>query len=458
MRIRYNLLFIPLLIIVAVLFWYVGFREEKELSARKLADRALVDIESMDIIEITRPDSIIRLEKSGGSTEGAGSPNDWMMVQPFTAGCDPVALANLIEGIFEAQSERDLEGTAEVQISEYGLDEPEVRLKLASSSGMVLMDLLIGGKNPSGSSRYATFAGNTSDIFLVPLYNVEPLEVTADSIRDARALGFNPDEIVSIQLSSSESEFDLIKHETSWQLSGEETFQASPARVDQLFHDLAELTAIEFLPSDGTAPELDTVSVRVVLSPESGESYNLMLHGEDFSRGIFASSSWQPTPFIVEAYIYDRLALDPDLFFHITLIEMSAAQMARVHVRQPGSENLEIERTGDGPEDWRILRPEGRAYTDPGDFENFITALLSLQPAESIPIPDRPEDYGLEPVYYLKIEIQNEGAARQEVIYLGSRDENGNYYATQDGYSYFTMTCELVDALEFAANKLKGVE
>jgi hypothetical protein len=183
----------------------------------------------------------------------------------------------------------------------------------------------------------------------------------------------------------------------------------------------------------------------------------LDLHGEDVSRGIYATSSWQPSPFLVEAYIYDRLALDPDVFFHIMLIDSTPEQIQRIYIRQPGAENLEIERTGRGPEDWRILSPEGRAYTDPGDFEAFTSALIALQPEDSVPLPDRPEDYGLEPVYYMKIEAYGAENSNIAVLYIGSKkDENGNYYATQDGYSYFTVNNELFTQFTEALDKLKG--
>jgi hypothetical protein len=158
----------------------------------------------------------------------------------------------------------------------------------------------------------------------------------------------------------------------------------------------------------------------------------------------------------VEAYIYDRLALDPKVFFHVLLINLPAEQIKRLYIRQPSAQNLEIERTGTGGEDWRILRPAGRTYTDRGDFNRLIQALLAIQPAKTVPAPARAEDYGFEPVYFMKIEVYGAGQDPQSVIYLGKRDEAGDYYATQIGQAYFMISKDLVAAFIATVDKLRG--
>ncbi len=456
MKIRYNTIFIPLLIICGFAVWYLGFREEKVAAARRLADRSLINIEELDIIELIRPDETIRIEKTGASGEsGAGTAEDWRMTQPYEAGCDPMSLAGLIDGIFAVESERDIADVTEDRKSEYGLTDPEFRLRLASTSGRILMDLAIGHKNASGTARYGAFADSTS-AFLIPIYYIEPFDINPDTLRDTRALVFDPDNLVAIQLSSVEADIHFEKDDSTWMVTRPQTFPASPARLGILFQNIRELCAVEFLPDDADDPELRMKSVKLVVTSADGVTGELTLHGEDYTRGIFASSSWQPSPFIVDAYIYDRLALDPGVFFHVLLIEFPTESIERIHIRLPGSENLEFIRTGAGIEDWEILKPEGRLYTDPGSFENFINALLALQPEDRVPIPEHVEDYGLEPVFFMKIEVYRERDMGKAFIYLGSTDENGNYYATQDGQSYFTIAGELVDNFISANSKLKG--
>ena len=457
MRIRYNAFFIPILLICAFLVWYLGFREEKSAAARRLADRSLLNIEELDIIEIIRTDQTIRLEKVGSSgEEGAGTTEDWRMVQPYESGCNPAALAELIDGILKVESERDFTDVTPEQKQEYGLSEPDMHLRLASTAGKVLMDLEIGRENTSGSARYAAFADNESTVFLVPTYHIEPFNITPNELRDTRALAFNETDLVSFQLSSAVAEIQFEKEGSGWMITSPSQISASPARLEILFQNIRELKAVEFLPIGAADPELSEVQVRLAMTLSDGSGRELCLYGEDYSRGIYATSSWQPSPFIVEAYIYDRLALSPSVFFHVLLIEFPIEEIERVRIRQPDSENLEIIRTGAGDEDWRILRPEGRNYTDPGDFDHFITALLSLQPEGTVPVPNRPEDYGFEPVYYMKIEVYRERDMGQADIYIGSQDENGSYYATQDRYSYFIIDEELIDQFVDSAIKLKG--
>lgn len=450
MKIRYNSIFIPLLIICAIAVWYLGFREEKEVAASRLADRALVEPEQFDIIELISPDQTIRLEKVNSSDES------WMMRQPFEAGCDPTAVNQLISAIFEASSQRDFTDVTEEQLAEYGLVDPKLRLRLASTDGIVLMDVAFGHENPSGAAHYARFTDKQASAFLVPIYHVAPFHATPNELRDSRAIAFKPEEVEAIQLSSSVADIHLRKEAENWMVTRPSSFPANPARVAILMQNLEELKAVEFLEEDASASELRRKMIEVNITTAEGTEKTLTLRGEDISRGILATSSTQPSPFVVEAYIHDRLALDPNVFFYTRLIDFAAEQIARVHVRQPGAENLEIERTGEGTEDWRILRPEDRAFTDPGDFENFSEALMNLQPEESAPIPASPEDYGLEPVYFMKIEVYRERNMGEATIYLGSKNDQGNYYATQDGNSYFTIAGGLVDDFISATIKLKG--
>jgi hypothetical protein len=452
MKIRYNLIFIPILIIVAFAVWYLGLREEKQQAAKRIADRALVDMAAIDIIEIDRPDQSIRLEK----TTGPDSPGpSWRMVQPFEVACNSEKLTELTDTIQQAEVERDISAPTEEQLSEYGLREPPIRIKLMSSDGNIMMDLLIGLANPSGSSRYAKFQSSDS-CFLLPVYDVRPLEVSADDLRDNKAVDFDQNDLTAMQLSSVQADIHFEKDGDEWVITSPQSFTASPARIDILFENVRELVAEEFLPADVTDPELSTTTVTLRLTFADGSGEDLKLHGEDLSRGIFATSSYQPTPFIVQSYIYDRLALKPDVFFQMDIIDFPKAMVGRIHVRQPEAENLEIERMGEGDEGWRILRPPDRAYTDPGDFTKFLDALYALQPEVRVPPPSRPGDYGTDPVYYLLIEIHNLDDTGSSEIVIGSRDPDGNYYATVDDRSFFTINSDLMTKFIEATDKLRG--
>lgn len=456
MQIRYNIFFIPLLIIASVLVWYVGVREETKQAANRLSDRVLLDVSKLDVIELIRPDETIRLERTNPGGEGAGTADDWRIKQPFDGGCHPRVLAELIESIQSAEIEREFPDVTPEQQAEYGLSEPELRLRLASSSGDLLMDLSIGLENPSGASRYAAFTGKPQTCFLVPIYHIEPFEVTANDLRDGRAIAFNPDDLEAIQISSVVADIHFRKQDATWMITSPRHFAANPSRLDILLHDIRELEVVEFLPEDAADPELRTVFLEAHFAWADGSQEFLILHGEDYSRGIFATSSYQPSPFIVEAYISERLAVNPNVFFHVTLIDFPRADFHRVHVRQPNADNLEIERTGDGPGDWRVLRPHDRDLVDPGDFENFINALLALQPEVGVDHPRRSGDYGIDPVYYMMVEIHPKSGEQHAEIYLGSRDLQGNYYATTDGNSYFTIHSRMVQNFIEATNKLRG--
>ncbi|HEX9746282.1 MAG TPA: DUF4340 domain-containing protein [bacterium] len=445
MKMSYNLFFIPLLLIAAAAVWFVTQKEQADQAAKRIADRALVNFETLDVIEITHGDQNIRLERQNKS--GNASSN-WKITHPYRAGCNPQAVNDLIDGLMTTEIDRDIEGITDEQKVEYGLTDPVIRIVL-TASGSQMMDLSIGEENASGSSMYGSFADDPLNCFLLPIYSMKNFELTADQLRDPHAIVFNKENLVSIQLSSVNTEVEIDRINNNWIVHGESDFSASPARLDILFHDLTELAAAEFLPEGETDPELNQVSTGVHLENADGSSINLFLHGEDYSRGIFATSDYQPTPFIVEAYIYDRLALNPEVFFHILLIDVSTDQIERVLIRQPSVENLEIKRTGSRDGDWEVLRPAGIKTVNAALYTDIINTLIQLEPEENIPAPDRPDDYGLAPSYFMKIEVypKDDSGLESVQIYVGNKMPSGGYIATADSMTYFTINADYLAQL-----------
>jgi len=455
MKIKYNFIFIPLLLIVVAVFFYFTKKEENQEASKRLADRALVNFDTLDILEITGPDVNIRLEKIGGSGEsGVGTAEDWRMVKPYGAGCDPETLAAFMNALKTAESERDIPNVTADQLAEYGLDNPELRIVASSgASSNVMMDLLIGNETTAGTSRYAAF--EKSDlVYLVPIYQLEGFEVTTDKIRDKRAMRFKRDDVISFQLSSAEGEIAIEKVGSQWKLTAPQNFTANPSRVDVVFHDLEELAAKEFVGADFSDPRLDMRNVDVTLNLSGGKTNELHILGEDITKGYYAESSWQPSPFIVEAYIYERLAVPWDVFFYTVLFDLPPETIRKIVVRQPGGENIEIERTGTGQGDWKVVKPEDAVIEDSGVFGGLIDAMLAMEPDNTVTEDISSEGMGLSPSYFLKIEVVSE-TGEQYALKLGKRDINGSYFATQDGSSFMTIPSQDVEAFLQSADKIR---
>ncbi|HDS30672.1 MAG TPA: DUF4340 domain-containing protein [Firmicutes bacterium] len=453
MKIRYNFIFIPILLLVALAVWYMSTREESIKAARRISDRAVLDFGAVDIIEIQNHDSILRLERLESFVQNGDS--EWKMTQPYEVGCRPEPLNELIETIKTAEVERDIPDVTEEQLSEYGLTEPPLRLKLMSRNGTVQMDLLIGQNNPSGSARYATMHGSSA-CFLLPIYESRSIEITPDDLRDNRAIVFSESDIVEMQLNSEQADIHFKNEDSKWMITSPQSFTANPTRMDILFQNIGTLVAEEFLPANASDPELETLSVRLEMKTVDGATGYLTLHGEDTSRGIFARSSYQPTPFIVQPYIYNRLALDSGVFFHTELINISRALIKRIIVRQPGARNLEIAKTNQSDTNWQVLRPDDPPQSSPEDFDKFIEMVFALQPQTRIPPPEKPSDYGIDPVYFMLIEVHPFDDSAKNEIAIGNRDHEGNYYATTDNLSYFVINAELLDNFIAATDVLRG--
>lgn len=455
MRLRYNLIFIPILVIIALLVWFLGLKEKHKQAARLVADRAIINFSDVNAIEISKAESTIRLERKVTEGENLGEPSDWQMTQPVKIGCNPDTFRKIADALYKMEIERDISNISRDQYKEYGFDNPEFEMRLISKNNMVLMNLKVGARNPQETAYYAMFAGNTSNCFLIPLYFIRDLNIKPDDLRDPSAVDIDPSSLASIQISSPVENFTLENKDDTWYVTSPKYFAASPGRLEILFQNISELKSIEFLPSDATNPELGTLNVEVSWKSTDGSKGWLKLHGEDYSKGIYASSSYQPTPFLVEAYIYDRLAISSKVFFRVLLIDVPQKELKKVIVRQPDAENLEIERTGSRITDWRVNKPSNTEPASSADFEKFILALNALEPKESIEPPEKAEDYGIEPVYKLKIEVMGKGKNPEAVIYIGKNDSKGDYYASQDKKSYFTIDKTLVNTFIYCLDRLR---
>jgi len=461
MKIRYNYIFIPILVIIVALFVWLNMKNRESEDARLLVDRALLEFDQVSAIEIVSAETTIKLERQVISSEGLGSSLDWLITEPFHTGVSADSFDAFVQALTEAKSARDIVGLSPEQQSEYGLDEPAWRVTMMSESGTALFDLVVGIKTPDETSWYTAFGDRLTECYLIPIYSIEPMMIEPGEIRDTHAMVFNRDDMQFIQLSSVTAEIHLEREESGdWIMTYPESFGASPNRMDKLFHDIEELASVSFIEPGGEFAELSQLNVEVMMTAGDGSRYELSIRGENTDRdavrgGFFATSSYQPTPFTVEDYIYDDLAIAPENFFKALLIDFPTDQIQTIVVRQPGT-NLEIERTGEGMQAWSIVKPDGRVANSPADFENFLSAMFSIRPEAIIPPPEHPGDYGIDPAYWVKIEVAREPGQEGAEIYFGNQNDDGYYYATQDRISYFLVSERIVQQFMTSNNVLKG--
>lgn len=217
-------------------------------------DRTIVrqDPRTIDRVELTRGRRTLALEKpdpSGG----------WQVVEPSPAPADRLATTMLVEGLSRLRAERRIgdEGDEHL-VSDFGLDEPGVRVTWRASAGdPSTRTLVVGDENPGHpEERFAKLEGEPGIFTIGP----KLIAVLSAEFRERRLLAFPVEQLSRIALKGPGGEEEAFSRTEAggWEPeAGPESWPVGldSARIQALAEALAELTADRIVQDDGPMPE-----------------------------------------------------------------------------------------------------------------------------------------------------------------------------------------------------------
>ena len=260
-------LFLLLAALAGWVYWTdIRGREEREQAAEAAALALPVEADAVVGISLVYPDRTIT---------GTRTDDGWAFVSPegleaASAEWDRLAanVGRIERGEAIASENPDLAG--------FGLVPPALEVRVETSDGDEEA-ILFGDENPAGTDNYVKL-DSAADVFLSPTSWLSLLSVELDTLRDKTVLGFDPDTIQRIEISTDG--VSLQKQGTSWSLESPIRTAADDAVVRSFLStlDSARATGFQEEPVSPGTPRLI-----VTLTSDSGEQHELRISGSNES-------------------------------------------------------------------------------------------------------------------------------------------------------------------------------
>jgi len=299
----------------------------------------------------------VAVEERGSATLVLGKrENTWQLELPLAVPAERDSVDKLLESLEDAEAESFIDTVSSEDLKRYGLQPPELSVKLFEGDGGPVHMLYVGKQNPAGG-YYARREG-ADKVLLLGSELVGRLESDPGRLR-ARALVSQPKESISrLTLITPGERVTAVKDTAGdWSLTEPEKTGADQSMIDGLLWDLKDLKAGRFIQSPPGAIKgaFSAPFLEIVFSDDQGEK-----------RLAFA----RPSPLAADSLVYVKSSIFGDLAvvdstgpgrlvktFHDLrnkkILDFDTGAITRIALEFP-AQRIELEKHG---EDWSVTVP-----------------------------------------------------------------------------------------------------
>ncbi len=334
----------------------------------KRVDRIFPELEEDAVVAV-------EIETSYGPVRLSRVDEEWRLTEPIDYPADAGAVRSLLGAIANLDAERVLP-MSEVELADYGLDDPALGAVLVDSQGR-RFSLAVGEATPLGSNLAVRRDAN-EEIVLSSAAFVAFLDKDIDDWRSRDVVDLPEFDLASIEISTEE---DLIRAEQiggRWQLHAPMIDLADRDQIQSLISELNILRVSEFLAADLDPAELglDPPAFRVVLEPRDGDqSVTLELSASEESPGTVVCRRNGADLFRVADSIATRLSKAPVLWRSAKVWPFSSWDAAKIEITNDAGEILLDQVDG-------LWQFEDGAEADNAEVRRRLTALADLEARE----------------------------------------------------------------------------
>ncbi len=185
-------------------------------SVMKLRDRSLVSLETDSVkkISLVVSGEAVELEKDDTGGTG-GADGAWRITSPQPARADGAVVSGLLYDLAEATGV-DIVAEGEVDLSEYGLDNPGLSIKVVTDSDEYTIKAASVDKG--GVSRFYVIPGGLPLVMSVEKSVYDSLALKYDDLLDKRLFAVKSEEIERININRVGQVFDVTKSGDDYRL------------------------------------------------------------------------------------------------------------------------------------------------------------------------------------------------------------------------------------------------
>ncbi len=366
MRSRNLIIMAVVVVAVGGFIFFVERHQPTTVEVAERADRIFPELDDDAAVAV-------EIEGSHGPIRMALVDDVWRLVEPLEWEAEKTAVRSLISAFANLDSERRLP-LGEVDLADYGLDDPALEVVLVDSEGRRFA-LSVGDAMPLGANR-AVRRGADEEIHLSPEAFVAALDREIDDWRSRDVIDLLEHDLATIDVETSEDRIVMVKDDGRWQLQEPLADLADRDQIQSLISELNVLRISEFLPADGEPFEFgaEEFGFRVVLTRVGGEeavTLELTAAGEGEGAGtVFCRRNGEDV-FVVSDSIATRLSKAPVLWRSDKVWLFSSWDAATVEFAT-GSEEIAVRET-DGL--WQF---EDGGDADTTEIRRRLNALADL--------------------------------------------------------------------------------
>ncbi len=360
------------------------------------------------------PDKVSRLELVGGGRFiqlSKAEPGTWMIQQPISARASPVKAQEILESLFGLRVERFVTDKA-VDLSTYGLDNPQIKAVAAPLEPEAEGALLIGGTDEQNPACVYAKLGAGDSVYSIPTNVLSGLRPTVDDLRDRRLLTISGYDIRYVRLEEGEQVLELEEQGEDWEVTQPRQWKADCQRVQGLLNAWANAPIVSFLEGADTnetarefakparvltfARKIPPAEVNDRTPPmvAGADEFTVLVSGAPREMGrLLVELEHEGTPYEILSDVLRSVSTDPLFYRDREVLRINPDEVVRVSLLKNGKETA-VEREASG-----AFQPVPAAGTaDAEALKDLLANVEVLQAARFV--EDDPKDlsrFGLEP-------------------------------------------------------------
>jgi hypothetical protein len=354
-----------------------------DLRNKKVAD---VKKDEVQTLQLARGELTLEAEKQDDET--------WMLTSPLKTRGDKTEIDKLINKMNSARIKEFINEDPQ-DLSQYGLDEPEIKLTMLIGEDKASKGLLIGRKNEDKNGYYAKRA-ETKNVFLLEENFLEPIPETVDTWRDHSLVTVGASDVEKMEYTADDQKVVLARNEDrNWELLEPIKEPADNMETNDLIADLTNIKATEFMDEEKEEFGLADPQVAVKLWKKDVEQPITVAIGAKNEAGdLIYARNMDGTPVTINASDLDKAKKSLFDFRDKVLVTFDKRDVEKLSVRYGDNELVVAQQD----ETWRAEKPERFTIGNQGDIDSLVWAINYLK-MEEIVEGEKPEDlstYGLD--------------------------------------------------------------
>jgi len=406
------------------------------------------DVEKFEIEDPAKRTKFLVAKRKDGS---------WWLASPeYEADADVVD--QLKRHLSDPEVERKLE--PQKDLAPFGLKEPRFRATVFLKGGGK-RTLLLGEKNPTGSSYFAMEEGG-KDIYTVVSYSADALMKDTNTIRSKVLMVFEPAKVDRVTIRRPKADaLEFRRDGDAWKMVKPVATAADRYAVDGLLNDVKSLRGADIVEERAAFSKyrLDQPAAVITVFTGTGTGQSLTLSRPPGPGDLVCATSTR-LPFVFRlgsTYVLANALKPLADWREKLLLQMDREQLGQVKVWQ-GALEIDCQKGTDGK--WKVVKPaQSGTIADDSGLGDVIFESVYLR-AERF-VDDAPKGlkkYGLDRPR-LRVLLVGAGKGNVPVSHeylLGNRDGAVAMMKFRDAPAVYGVRADLLDKLERFADRFRG--